>query len=472
MFHGTNVNDIASKLVVISQVNGGTIALIGVSPVGPVGMQKIGSPVDAAQYGPSVFDGRTIPHALDAIFAQGAGNVIVINCFKPGHLTQVTAEATAVGDGLKVPLAYVPVGALTVKTIGEDATTLSPDDDYTYSEGDKFFIITNKADYPKTTALAVDYKKLNPDAVVPADIIGTIAVDGTRSGMQLLDAVYSTYGITPKIIIAPVYIEQNTVLTALAPKLAKLRARVIVDAPAGTTVAQAITSRGDAGPYANFDNSDKRMIAVYPYVYKPDPLAPKTVGQSFPLSPYYAGVWAAAVAKYGIQQSPSNLNITGISKLFASITCGISDPDSDAQALNAVGVSTVYSGFAAGLKLWGNRNMSFPSSSDISTFIGVQLVQDVLDESVAIASIAFQDQPLNLALIDTILSSVNGFINTLINSGALIDGSASYDPAKNTPDQLATGKITIDISYLPPTAAEDIEFESFIDISLFNKLNQ
>lgn len=468
-FHGTEVTDIASKIIAIAQVNSSTIALIGTSPDGPPGMSLVASPVDQAQFGPSVFDGRTIPHALDAIFAQGASRIIVINVAAPKHLVAVLNEAAAVGNANTFPIANVPVGAIIVKTDDVAKTLLVKGVDYLYKAGDKFITILNTAQYPPTTGLTISYSYFNPALVLANDVIGGIA-GNERTGIALLDLAYSRYGLTPKIIIAPVHVEAQTVCNALLLQAEKLRARVLVDAPNGTTRDGAVSSRGPAGNYDNFNTNNKRVVCMHPYVYKPDPLDSTIPGNPFPLSAYYAGVWAASINRNGIKQSPSNLVISGVKKLVSDVSCGIGDRDSDASILNAAGISTVYTGFGSGVRLWGNRNALFPSSADISTFLSVQLTQDVIDESIQSASLEFQDRPLNLALIDTIISSVNGFLNTLQLSGDIIDGEATYDPNVNTPEQLATGKIIIDVRWLSPTPSEWILFRSFIDISIFSQL--
>jgi hypothetical protein len=82
----------------------------------------------------------------------------------------------------------------------------------------------------------------------------------------------------------------------------------------------------------------------------------------------------------------------------------------------------------------------------------------------------FIDRPINQALIDTIRESVNGFIRTLIMRGALIDGQCVYDPAKNPVTEIAAGHLTFDIEFMPPTPAERITFESFINIELLKSL--
>jgi len=82
----------------------------------------------------------------------------------------------------------------------------------------------------------------------------------------------------------------------------------------------------------------------------------------------------------------------------------------------------------------------------------------------------FIDRPINQALIDSIRESVNGFIRTLIMRGALIDGKCVYDVAKNPVTEIAAGHLTFDLEFMPPTPAERISFESFINVELLKAL--
>jgi uncharacterized protein len=84
----------------------------------------------------------------------------------------------------------------------------------------------------------------------------------------------------------------------------------------------------------------------------------------------------------------------------------------------------------------------------------------------------FIDQPISNALITAILASVNSFIRTLIQRGALVGGSATYDPAENPPSQLADGQLVFDIDVMPPPPAELISFNVTIDTNLLQQLGQ
>ena len=77
---------------------------------------------------------------------------------------------------------------------------------------------------------------------------------------------------------------------------------------------------------------------------------------------------------------------------------------------------------------------------------------------------------LAIDLIDSICETVNQFIRTLIGRGALIDGKCSFNSEKNPTTEIANGHLTFDIEFMPPTPAERITFESFINIELLKSL--
>ena len=57
-----------------------------------------------------------------------------------------------------------------------------------------------------------------------------------------------------------------------------------------------------------------------------------------------------------------------------------------------------------------------------------------------------------------------------IGRGALIDGKCTFNQDKNPTTELANGHLLFDIEFMPPTPAERITFESFIDIELLKSL--
>ncbi|MBR1627327.1 MAG: phage tail sheath subtilisin-like domain-containing protein [Bacteroidales bacterium] len=301
-----------------------------------------------------------------------------------------------------------------------------------------------------------------------SDIIGGVdAVTGKRTGLKSFEDCYSLFGYYPKTLIAPVYCENTAIVSEMNVICNKIRAIGIVDAPVGTTVQEAITGRGSQGTI-NFNTSSERIILCYPHLKVYD-----TETDTIKLQPYsqrLAGVIAAKDIEKGYHWSPSNTEIQGIVGVEKQLTSMINDPTSEVNTLNEAGIVTVFNSFGTGFRTWGNRSAAFPSSTLPTNFINVRRTADILHESVEYSMLQFIDYPIDNGLIDSICETVNQFIRTLIGRGALIDGKCTFNQDKNPTTELANGHLLFDIEFMPPTPAERITFESFIDIELLKSL--
>lgn len=311
-------------------------------------------------------------------------------------------------------------------------------------------------------------KHENVEAVKIGDINGGIdAATGKRTGLKAFEDCYSLFGYYPKTIIAPVFCEDAAVVTEINTICNKIRAMGIVDAPVGATVQDVIKGRGPQGTI-NFNTSSERIILCYPHLKVYD-----STTDSIKLQPYsqrLAGVIAAKDVEKGYHWSPSNTEIQGIVGVERQLTSMINDPTSEVNTLNEAGVVTVFNSYGSGLRTWGNRTAAYPSSTHPTNFINVRRTADILHESVEYAMLQFIDFPIDNGLIDSICETVNQFIRTLIGRGALIDGKCSFNSEKNPTTEIANGHLTFDIEFMPPTPAERITFESFINIELLKSL--
>ncbi len=401
--HGVETIEIEKGARTIKTVKTAVIGLVGTAPIQDVEAEfkTVNEPtlilneIDAVKYFGSKKDGFTIPQALEAIFDQGAGIVIVINVYDPA--------------------------------IHE-----------------------------------------NVSAVTKADIIGGVnAVTGKRTGLKAFEDSYSLFGYFPKMIIAPVYCEDAAVVTAIKTVCDKIRAIGIVDAPVGTTVQDAIKGRGPTGTI-NFNTSSDRIILCYPHLKVYNSATDSTVLE--PYSSRLAGVIAAKDIDKGYHWSPSNTEINGIVGVEKQLTSMLNDPTSEVNTLNEAGIVTIFNSSGSGYRTWGNRSAAYPSSTSVTNFINIRRTADIIHESVEYSMLQFIDFPIDNGLIDSITESVNAFIRSLIGRGALIDGKCSYNPDKNPVTQIADGHLVFDIEFMPPTPAERISFESFIDIELLKSL--
>lgn len=401
--HGVETIEIQKGARTIKTVKTAVVGLVGTAPISSVAAEygTINEPtlilneIDAVKYFGEQTSGYTIPQALQSIFDQGAGVVIVINVFDP--------------------VKHQSVSDVTIGDINGGVDTLT----------------------------------------------------GKRKGMKAFEDCYSLFGYFPKTIIAPVFCEETAVVSQMKAICDKIRAIGLVDAPIGTTVQEAITGRGPEGTI-NFNTSSDRVILCYPHLKVYDSELDTNILQ--PYSQRLAGVIAAKDVNKGYHWSPSNTEINGIVGVEKQLTSMINDPTSEVNTLNEAGIVTVFNSYGSGFRTWGNRSAAFPASTHPTNFINVRRTADILHESVEYSMLQFIDFPIDNGLIDSISESVNAFIRTLIGRGALIDGKCYYNPDKNPVTEIANGHLLFDVEFMPPTPAERITFESFIDIELLKSL--
>jgi uncharacterized protein len=565
--HGVETIETTTGPAPITVVKSSVIGLVGTAPLwavaAPATPPTINSPFlvnsarDAANFGPAV-QGYSIPYALAAIQAQGAGQVIVVNvldnsvhhsdllipltfnsagAINLGHMgvtnltllptatTVVSAEhqtfsgtpatISLVHDNIEaasVVLTSNPAGTtyvqgtdyvvdartalITCLSGGAITATESVLVTYSYYSGTPFSatadysvdfingvvtrLVTGAIGSGATVIASLNYS--DPSRVTDAAIIG--AVTGTTyTGIQALLTTYGTMGFFSKVLIASGYAQNADVASALVSLADTVRAVALIDSPPSTSPATAIANRGVADNA--FDTSSTRAILCYPQeTFYDTGLVPTgitlngalpvpnsaNVNSVGPYSQWVAGAIAAQDLQNGYWWSPSNVEVEGILGPDITLYASILDPNSDVNNLNSEGIVTVFNAYGTGLRVWGNRSAGYPNVTTPDNFISVRRTMDVLEESVELSMLQFLDQPISNGLISAILASVNAFIRTLIQRGALVAGTASYNPADNPPNSVAAGQLVFEIDVMPPPPAERITFEVFLDSTLLSQL--
>lgn len=307
----------------------------------------------------------------------------------------------------------------------------------------------------------------DPTTVTNAQLIGTVDAGGNRTGMQAWLNSYALFGFKPKILIAPGYSTIPAIRTELEALADRLHGIVYADIPAGTTVQGAIEARGPSGT-VNLNTSSRRTMLFYPHLQVYDAVADDIALQ--PCSSFAAGIRAWKDLEYGYWWSSSNTQIDGIVGIERPLTAEINDPTSEVNALNEVGITTVFNSFGTGFRLWGNRSAAWPSETGPEVFECIMRTGDVIGESIEYSMLQFIDRPLNNALIDAICESVRGFQRKLIGDGAILDGTCWYDPADNPIEELALGHLTLRYDFMPPTPLERLTFKRSLNLDYLKEL--
>ncbi len=295
-------------------------------------------------------------------------------------------------------------------------------------------------------------------AATLSNIIGGVdAATGHYTGMQAFLGAESRLGVAPRILVAPGFTgyvtrDAGDVITG-APVVAemiaiaeRLRAVIIADGP-NTNDADAIAYRGLFG--------SARVFVVDPWVNVWDTATSSVVVQ--PPSARVAGMIARSDNERGFWWSPSNTDVNGIVGTARPVDFALGDTNARANYLNENEVATIIR--KDGYRLWGNRTCS---SDPKWAFLSVRRTADMINESLLRAHMWAVDRNISKNYVSDVLEGVNAYLRHLTAIGAILGGRCWADPALNTPDQIAQGKVCFDFDFTPPYPAEHITFRSHL----------
>ena len=276
-----------------------------------------------------------------------------------------------------------------------------------------------------------------------ADEDGTL--ENVRNGVLDLLGAESVIGYAPRILCAPGWTHQrpgglkNPVLTELESVTDRLRAIAVVDGP-NTDFSDAVTYVGDTG--------SRRIYVVDPHV-KPD------ADTSEPASARVAGLIAKIDNDRGFWWSPSNQEMSGIVGTDRPIPFALSDANAEANLLNENKVATIIR--QNGYRLWGNLTASADPKWQ---FLSVVRTADIINDSILRAHLWAVDRNITKTYLEDVTESVNGYLKTLKNLGAILGGECWPDPDLNSPANIALGKVYFNFDFTPPYPAQTITFRS------------
>ena len=297
---------------------------------------------------------------------------------------------------------------------------------------------------------------LDPTKITLGDIVGGVDSEtGKYTGVSALLAAQSEVGVQPRILIAPGFTHQtpldeddepvaNPVVSELLGIAESLRAVIIADCP-NTNDTDAVNYREDWG--------SARIYPVYPWVKVLNPVDSSIVQE--PPSARVAGLIAKSDNDRGFWWSPSNMVINGIVGISKPIDFALGDANSKANFLNENDIATIIQ--QDGFRLWGNRTTSADAKW---MFLQTRRTADMINDSLLKAHMWAVDRNITKTYIEDVLEGINNYLRYLKSIGAIIGGVAFADPALNTPDQIALGKVSFDFDFTPPYPAEHITFRS------------
>jgi hypothetical protein len=318
--------------------------------------------------------------------------------------------------------------------------------------GSLYYAIQNVWNQADAVCVVVRVAQTTSDA--NAATITAVAGDfSARTGVYALIKSKSVTGYTPRILIAPGFTQETSVLTNFISVANKLKGMIYADGPNATDT--------DAISYAaTFDS--RRVVLCDPKVK----VSRASGIVTEPCSSIFAGIQAGVDNDTGFWASMSNKPITGIVGTSRAIDFAMGDATSSANLLNGANVATIIN--ENGYRTWGSRTLS---SDATFAFCNVARIADILAITLQTNHLWVVDQNITTGYLAAVSDGVNAYMRSLISQGCLTGAQnvaklvncCVPNTALNTLANIAASKVYFDFYYTPTYIAEQITFRQIIN---------
>ena len=375
--------------------------------------------------------------------------VFFVNVLDPArHKLTITAASYPVVDK-RVTLPFEAIAeSVTIQnyTAGEDFE-LFYDSDALILE-----IVEGGAIPSSAATLTIAFDEVDPTQVSKADIIGGFnVVTKKTAGFELIEEIFPRFGIVPDIIICPGWSHDAEVAAIMSAKAQSINgiftAKCLIDVD--TT---AVKHYADAVAWKRAQNIyDPAQILLFPKF--------RLAERVFHASTQAAGLMGKTDTNNNgaPSESPSNKLLQINAAVLDDGTEVILDLQ-QANYLNSQGIVTALN-FIGGYVLWGNETACYPANTDVKDyFISVSRMFGWVGNSVILTYWSQVDRKMSRRFIDSIIESVNIWLNGLVSEEHLLGGRVEFREEDNALTDLMAGKATFRIFLTPPSPAKEIEF--------------
>lgn len=478
--HGISISEVPTSVIAPAQVSAGLPVVFGTAPINlGVDQTYVNKPLLAYTYAEAVaalgyssdWANYTLCEFMKSHFSLfNMAPVVLVNVLDPAvHKADVVAADINVVSGVvTIAVKGVLLSTVVVKLTSE-GQPLVVTTDYTIAfddDGDTVITPTTGGAAAAATKLNVAYSRLDPSAVDADDIIG--GVDGTTGayeGLELVNKVFPLFRLVPGQILAPGWSQDSEVAAVMKAKSDNInglfKAICICDVDDANATGADIYSEVPAWKNTN-NYTDPLQVVCWPKI--------KLGTETYHLSTQVAGI----ICKVDEQNddipyvSPSNKNLqcTGAVADGKEVFLG---PES-ANYLNGEGIVTALN-FVGGWKLWGNRTGAYPANTDVKdAFIPVRRMFNWIGNTIILTYGQKVDDPMNKRLIETVVDSINIWLNGLTARGALLGGRVEFLSSENPTTDLLNGIVKFHVYLAPPIPAENLQFILEFDTNYLSTL--
>lgn len=423
VFHGIGVESLPENL----SITGGqiTIGLAGTSFKGS-GLKLFVSLEEAKSFLGDEAGNSTLIPALATIFRYGAGRVVVSIIQTANPTTTDVAPASYTFDsGNRIRLPHKYISTLVVSSLAQSPVVYATPADYTVNveTGEIFRVATGSI--PAGATVSAGYKIPNYSPTLTA----------VNAAIAALADAEGTAGILykPNVLVVPNYDGMPAAggVKASSQQMIdtgrQLKARIYIDSPAASNTQTVKADRSALTGILGI--TDVRVTLCHPRVVAAN-------GKEEPLSLNLAGITAKVDKEIGYWRSPDNqplIGVTGIAPGQKMSTSFVGEADN--QDLNRLGIYTVCVIPGKGLFGWGLWNSSYPSNAEITQYIPIIALQDILEQKLTLAALPFLGSERGDS---TVAAIKERLLFTLNSEESLLPGSeVQFVLANSTPTRLA-----------------------------------
>jgi phage tail sheath protein FI len=462
-FHGVQTSQRETSVSTPVTAGSGIPFVVGTAPVHTVD-GKVNAPILCNTYAEAVealgysddwekYSLCEMVYSHFKLFAMSP--MVVVNVLDPTkHKASVdAAPVTFAEQQAKLPYEAIPGSVKITSADGSTEYVAGTDYDVFFEDDALIVEIIEGGSIPTdATSLNIAYNKVDTEAVTKKDIIGGFDVNTKQySGFELIDQVFPKYLIIPDLLLAPGWTNDSEVAAIMATKAANINGlfegKALIDADCDT-----VRYYTDVPEWRNSKNLyNKTEIILWPML--------QLAERRFHFSVQAAGLMAQVDSDNDDCpcESPSNKSLQMDSMVLADGTEVTLDL-TQANYLNSVGIVTALN-FIGGFVMWGNYTACYPSNTDVKDyFIPVSRMFHWVGNSLILSYWSKTDRKMTRRLMDSIVDSVNIWLNGLTAEEKLLGGRVEVLDSENPLTDLMAGIIRFHLYITPPSPAQEIDF--------------
>ena len=428
---------------------------------------------------PEIWGKYTAPAMIFSQFVlYGIAPIVLVNVLDPTIHNEAVANKKQNLSGLTVVLAtedtsgdepvWIPVEGVLIDTV-----EIRNSEGDVYEAGTHYTLAFNRDGHVVVTAVedAADgmtaneqlefaYTKLAPEKVDEYDVIGgyDMALD-KNLGLEIVEDVFPSFRLVPGQLLAPKFSANPVVAAVMETKGGNINGHfrcitlcdmpTMIEGDGGGLVRHRYTEIPAWKNENNFVST--RQVNCYPML--------RLGNQIYDYSAQLAGLIGRTDNENGgiPYNSPSNknLNINGLCDASGE---AMTLDTNKANFLNGQGILTAIN-FANGWVAWGNRTGAFPGTTDVKdAFIPIRRMFDWIGNTIVLTHWSRVDAPITPRLIDSVLDSINMWLNGLMSRGFILGGRVELLRDDNPMTDVIDGILRFRVRVTPPPPWREGDF--------------